>query len=333
VTCKERVKKAIAHEQTDIVPYQIGFTIPVYKSMQEYYKDPGFEAGIGNHLAGVEAALKWTEAKPDFLQDAFGVIWDKSVDKDIGVVSNAVIASKKDLDSYRFPDTRGKDLYAHIPAAINSCKDFFILGNIGFSLFERAWTMRGMENLLMDMVTDEGFVDALLDRILEFNLSLVEEQVKFPLDGFMFGDDWGQQHGLITGPKLWRRFIKPMIAKMYARVHRAGLPVWIHSCGDVDELFPDLIEAGLDVFNPFQPEVMDVYEMKKKFGGKLSFYGGLSTQKILPYGTPDDVRRETKKLMKEIGRDGGYILAPAHSIPRGTPPENIAALIETVNKQ
>lgn len=96
------------------------------------------------------------------------------------------------------------------------------------------------------------------------NWTLFHRGTKFPIDGFRFGDDWGQQHGLIMGPILWRRFIKPRIAKMYAKVHKKDLPVFIHSCGDVDELFPELIEIGVDVFNPFQPEVMDVYEMKKK---------------------------------------------------------------------
>jgi uroporphyrinogen decarboxylase len=120
---------------------------------------------------------------------------------------------------------------------------------------------------------------------------------------------------------------------MYEKVRAAGLPVTIHSCGDVDELFPELIEIGLDVFNPFQPEVMDVYEMKNKYGDKLTFWGGLSTQKTLPYGTPDDVKKEAKRLMQEIGAGGGYILSPAHAIPKDAPAENIAALIETVTKQ
>jgi uroporphyrinogen decarboxylase len=168
---------------------------------------------------------------------------------------------------------------------------------------------------------------------VDYNIKIVEQASKFEIDGVMFGDDWGQQSGMIMGPKLWRRFLKPRLAKMYKKVKDAGLFVFIHSCGDVTEVFPDLIEIGLDVFNPIQPEVIDVYEIKKKYGDKLSFFGGISTQKLLPYGTPDDVKREVRKFAKEIGNNGGYIIAPAHATPGDVPVENIIALIEAVQNQ
>lgn len=149
----------------------------------------------------------------------------------------------------------------------------------------------------------------------------------------MFGDDWGHQTGLIMGPKLWRQFIKPRIKQMYGLVKSKGKFVFIHSCGKVNEIFPDLIECGLDVFNPFQPEVMDVFEMKKKYGSSLSFYGGISTQRTLPYGTPAQVRDEVKRLLDVVGKNGGYIAAPAHDIPADAKPENIAAMIEVLRNQ
>lgn len=330
MTRKERVKLAIAHQETDFVPYQIDFTLPAFQKMQKYYNDPDFISKIGNHILGLGTAMGGEEVKPDFWRDEWGVIWDRRVDKDIGTVCNVVIEEKRDLDRLEFPDPRDPRRYAYWEEAISRAGDMFIVANLGFSLFERAWTLRGMENLLCDMLWDEGFVDELLDRILDFNLAVIEEATKYPIDGFMFGDDWGQQRGLIMGPRLWRRFIKPRIAKMYQKVHEAGLPVFIHSCGDVEDLFPELIEVGVDVFNPFQPEVMDVYKIKEKYGDKLCFWGGVSTQRTLPYGTPEDVREEAKRLMREIGKGGGYILAPAHSIPKDVPAENIAALIETV---
>jgi uroporphyrinogen decarboxylase len=107
----------------------------------------------------------------------------------------------------------------------------------------------------------------------------------------------------------------------------------IHCCGDVDELFDDLVDLGVNCFNPFQPEVMDPYEMKRRFGDRLSFWGGVSTQRLLPYGTPGQVREEVRRLMAEVGRDGGYILAPAHAIPGDAKPENVMAMIETINAQ
>jgi uroporphyrinogen decarboxylase len=119
---------------------------------------------------------------------------------------------------------------------------------------------------------------------------------------------------------------------MYGEVRRAGKFVMIHSCGDVDELFDDLVDAGLNCFNPFQPEVMDVDSLMARYRGKMSFHGGLSTQRVLPYGTPDDVRKATRHLL-DLGREGGYIFAPAHAVPKDAPLENMLAFIDEVQNQ
>ena len=134
------------------------------------------------------------------------------------------------------------------------------------------------------------------------------------------------------GPELWRRFIKPRAAEEYRACHAAGMKVLIHSCGDVSSIFDDLIEIGVDMFNPFQPEVMDVYALLKKYRGRLAFNGGLSTQRTLPYGTVADVRRESEQLLK-AGREGGYIFAPAHAVEGDVPLENMLAFIETAKAQ
>ena len=134
------------------------------------------------------------------------------------------------------------------------------------------------------------------------------------------------------GPNCWREFIKPQLKRMYGEVRRADRMVTIHSCGKVDELFDDLIEIGLNGFNPFQPEVMDVEELMQQYRGRLTFIGGLSTQKTLPYGTVEDVRRETRKLL-EMGRAGSYVFGPAHAVEGDVSVENMLAFIEEVQKQ
>jgi uroporphyrinogen decarboxylase len=120
---------------------------------------------------------------------------------------------------------------------------------------------------------------------------------------------------------------------MYDVVRSAGKYVSIHSCGDVDELLDDLVGIGLNCFNPFQPEVMDVYAMKKKYGDRLSFFGGISTQKTLPFGTVRQVQAEVRRLLEKVGQNGGYIAAPAHAIPADAKPENIAAMLAVLNNQ
>jgi uroporphyrinogen decarboxylase len=123
------------------------------------------------------------------------------------------------------------------------------------------------------------------------------------------------------------------VAALYGLVKCAGKRVFIHCCGKVDELFPELIACGVDVFNPFQPEVMDVEEMKRRHGREITFFGGISTQKTLPYGTSAQVREEVKRLIDRVGRDGGYIAAPAHDIPKDAKPENIATMIDVLRNQ
>ena len=334
MTNRERVLAALRHEQPDRTPYCIGFTYHAHAKMQAYYGDADFAAKLGNCLAqtSIGPARAWTEVAPDIWEDAFGVQWNRTIDKDIGNVCNQVV-TRENLADYQFPSLDDPPSDGHLDALIGAHPDKFTVGEIGFSLFERAWTLTGMENLLMAMMDDPDFAHGLLDRILEFNLRAIARGCRHGLDGIYFGDDWGSQTSVLMGPELWREYIKPRIAQMYAAVKRQGKFVFIHSCGKVDELFPELIDLGLDVFNPFQPEVIDVYAAKRTVGDRLSFFGGISTQRTLPYGTPEDTRAEVRRLIAEVGKNGGYIAAPAHAIPGDAKPENIAAMIEVLQGQ
>lgn len=334
MTPKERVISALTFKQPDKVPYDIGFTQPAHQKMAEYYGDPDFASKLGNHIMKLArySPEKWTEVKPGYLKDEFGVVWNRTVDKDIGVVDEYLI-KEPSLDGYQFPDPYREGLFDHYPAAIEANKDTFIESTIGFSLFERAWTLRGMENLLVDMIENPGFVHELLDAICDYNMVLINRSLEHNIDACHFGDDWGSQRGLIMGEERWREFIKPRLARMYGRVREAGKFVTIHCCGKVQSIFPDLIECGLNAFNPFQPEVMDPYEMKREYNGRLAFYGGISIQRLLPFGTPAEVKKEVKRLLREIGDGGGYIAAPSHALPGDIPAENIAAMIETLQEQ
>jgi uroporphyrinogen decarboxylase len=205
--------------------------------------------------------------------------------------------------------------------------------SIGFAVFERAWTLRGMENLLMDMYLHPAFVDELIERITDYNVVLINRALAYDTDCIRFGDDWGMQRGLIFGKKLWDRFIKPAYSRMFRLVKESGKDVMLHSCGDVKELFPDLIDMGLDIFNTFQPELMDPELMKREYGRHLTFYGGISTQRVLPFATPEEVKQNVREMIAKVGNGGGYIVAPTHSMPPDIPPANIAAFIEAVQNQ
>ena len=330
MTNKERVLAALSHRQPDRTPYMISFTQKSMSKMRDSYGN-GFLKSIDNCFHDVRPGPfpkeKWLDENT--WQDRFGVRWDRSIDKDIGNVCNCLIP-ERNLDNLYLPDLT--NVFEGFADQCASGNDKCVQLHIGFSLFERAWSMRGMENLFMDMMEAPKFVDELLDRICDYNVAMVNETIKYDIDAVHFGDDWGSQRGMLMSPKTWERFLMPRLARQYAAAKDAGKLVTIHSCGKVQEIFPRLIEIGLDCFNPFQPEVMDVYEMKRVYGDRLSFWGGISTQRLLPYGTPDEVKAEARRMMSEVGQDGGYILAPAHSIPGDAKPENIMALIEVVNE-
>jgi uroporphyrinogen decarboxylase len=308
------------------VPWSFSFTEDAKDKLRAHYGEADLEDALENHILPLGSDIGFFDDLGDHrVRDVFGVVWNRSVDRDIGIVENQVLREPS-LAGYSFPDPLDARFFADIPARIDRHGDRFRVFQLGFSLFERAWTLRGMENLLMDFYDHPHFVQELLDAIADYDVAQVREAVKYDIDAVYFGDDWGQQHGLLMGPRLWRKFILPVLGRMYGAVHEAGKYVFIHSCGDVDELFDDLIAIGLDCFNPFQPEVMDVASLLAGHRGRLTFHGGLSTQKTLPYGSVEDVERETRELLA-LGAEGSYILSPAHAVPADVPLENMLAFI------
>ena len=334
MTKRECFFRTVSHKQPDITPYHISFTKGALENMTEYCGGTDFLDKIGNCFTPVGFDLfgDEPEVSSGIVEDRFGVRWDRTVDKDIGVICNKLI-TEETLESYKFPDPDDEALYAGAQRAIDEAGDTIILGGFGFMIYERAWSLTGIQELLELMVLNKPFVHELFKRITDYNLRVVKNACELNIDGMRFGDDWGQQTGLIMGQDLWREFIKPCIKKIYEYVKSKDKFVMIHSCGKVQEIFPDIIECGVDIFNPFQPEVMDVYEMKQIYGDKLSFFGGISTQRLLPYGTKEETVLEVQKLLKEIGKNGGYIAAPAHDIPRDAKPENVLAMIDVLKNQ
>lgn len=314
------------------VPWSMGFTLEARQKLQRHFGCRDIEGPLENHLLQLGNAIGFFEQLDEVrFQDVFGVVWDRSIDKDIGNVTGCLLPEPT-LDGYEFPDPLDPRFFSPIAERIDQYADRFRVYQIGFSLYERAWTLRGMENLMMDFIEHPEFVRRLLHAIADYNIAQVRGALKYDIDAVYFGDDWGQQQGLQMGPRLWCEFILPELRRMYGVVREAGKYVMIHSCGDVDEVFDDLIAAGVNCFNPFQPEVMDVDDLLPRYRDRLTFHGGMSTQNTLPFGSVDDVRRETRHLLR-LGAEGRYIFAPAHDVESDVPLENILAMIEEVHRQ
>jgi len=335
MTKRERVTAAVRFTTPDFTPHNLGLTQQAQDALTELTGDPHYvEKHANNHIFDAYYMGDPVETFPgsERFKDDFGVIWNKSgVDKDIGVIDNFVIPEPDValIDTIPLPDI---GVLHKRYATLKDCKDDrFRIAEIGFSVFERAWTLCGMENLLIYMVTEPEFVEKLFEKILGINMRIMDVALRYEADGFHFGDDWGQQKGLIMGPSHWRRFIKPVIAEMYAKAAKKGLIVSQHSCGDISEIMDELVDIGLNVYNTVQPEIYDLAELRDKYKGKLTFWGGISTQRDLPYITPDAVYKLVHDTARTMSREGGYIAAPTHAVPCDVPAENIVAMIEAFN--
>ncbi len=346
---KQRIKNCIRYKELDIVPWQIDYTSEIAKqTMKELdlhktnftvlgkniFQYNALDDYFGNHICYIRstAVNSFVEVESNMWKDEWGVIWDRHIDRDIGTLKNILLESMN-VRTLNVPDPSDQKRFMHFEPMIEAHSNRYILVKISRCLFERGWSLRGMENLMMDFIMNPLFVHELFEIITDFNLKLLENLKVYPIDGVRFSDDWGGQRGLLMSPETWRIFIKPYLKIMYDRAHTLGYDVFIHTCGDVTLLLEDLIEIGVDVFNPFQPEVMDIEKIIEKYAGKLAFNGGLSIQKTLPFGSSKEVRDEVIHRLKLAREYGGYIISPAHDMPPDIPLENIKAMLEVLHGQ
>jgi uroporphyrinogen decarboxylase len=324
----------IAHRETDPVPYTLGFEGDVAERLDAYYGGPEWRDTLTSYMVTVGGVdtVQQTRVDETHVRDAFGGLWR---DNRRPWHQVAPVLSEPNLEGMEWPGLAR--FVPDVPAAQERARqasrahgDRFQVISIGWGLFEHSWRIRGFENALVDAATDPGFYAALLDRLTDLFLSFIAIWEDVPADAVMFGDDWGYQQGVILGPERWREFLKPRWARVYEAVHAQGKAVMSHSCGSVVDILPDLIEIGLDVLESVQPEArgMNPYQLKAQFGEQITFWGCLGSQSTIQFGTPETIRAEVRRLRAEMGRRGGYILAPAKALQPGTPVENAAAVVE-----
>jgi len=333
MTPREIVLAQIEHRETETIPYTLPLEESVALRLDEHYGQVDWRGQVTPYI--VRASVVDTDPKEwldeQYVRDGYGGIWRQDM-RPWHLETPPLPAAS--LDGYEFPAAESFYRPEWRDGALQTCKDYkdsFMVGNLGWGLFERSWNLRGFENALMDSLAEPEFYGEMLDRLMDLYLKFVDYSADLPLDGFLFGDDWGDQRGVILGPERWRKFLKPRWAKIYEAVHSHGKLVLSHSCGSVAEIIPDLIEIGLDVLESVQPEAagMNPYELKKRWGDKITFWGGLGSQSTIPHGTPGEIHAEVGRLKQEMGKGGGYILAPAKPLQPETPTENAAAIVES----
>ena len=326
MTKRELVRSALAHKDCPRVPYAVNFTseaLDLYgeRLLADYapervrtdYRDgrlslaEAVSIGIGNHMLSVYAPWwNWHNLPPQYFTD---------YDAPDGL-----------------PETIGTGSYEAFFEKMRYLRetyDIYLLATIWGSHWEKAYFARGIENFLGDLAGSPEWAQSLLDMIIRKNLVMLENFLTTPeIDGVMLGSDWGSQHDLIMSPTCWRTTVKQGEQVEYDLIHRYGKDVFVHSCGNIVRILGDLVDMGLQGLNPVQPECMDIDAIKRDHGHALTFYGGISTQRTLPYGTPEEVTAETLDTIRRMSAMGGYVTGPSQEIQTDVPYENVCALID-----
>lgn len=248
-----------------------------------------------------------------------------------------------DIASYPFPDPIEAGRFDGLRAMAEKVRAegrAFVLGNISAGMLEMGLWLRGFENYFCDLAGNRPLAEAICDKIIDLKMRYWEKALGLVgdlVDVIQEGDDYGGQHELLVSPRIWRAVFKPRLRQLFAHIKRCAPHVFIffHSCGSIGEIIPDLIEVGVDILNPVQVAAagMDSRQLKREFGKNLTFWGGgVDTQRVLPYGTPEMVRTEVKRRLDDFAPGGGFVFNTVHNIQADVPPENILAMRDALRQ-
>jgi uroporphyrinogen decarboxylase len=238
----------------------------------------------------------------------------------------------EEIENFPLPDYESIESWRDIETDVTGYHrhGYAVIGGLEMTIFEVSWYLRGMENLMSDLILTPSLAVVLLDRITNLRKFQARKFAEFDVDILALGDDIAMQTGMLMSPKMWRKWFKPRLAEVIeiAKETKPELLVQYHTDGDCREVIPDLIEVGVDILNPVQPECMDPVALKKQYGDVLSFSGTIGTQSTMPHGRPQDVLAEVKRMIQTVGEGGGLFLAPTHVLEPDVPWENVLAFVD-----
>ena len=340
MTSKQRVHAALRRQPVDRVPVFMWFHPQTARRLGSMLGVPPALVGAA---MGDDVRMTWVnnnyamegivhENDGEGHVDDWGIRWVKAGAFNQPVGFPLAGASRERVLEYRFPESSIDALLRLMDPVLAEKDRCFIGCDVSPCAFEMYWRLRGMEDAILDIATDPELARTMLARAAVFAKSLaVRACAELPIDWLWCGDDVAGQQSMVMSPSTWRSMIKPFLAEVFAAGRSRERWVAYHCCGALRPIIPDLIEMGLDVLNPVQAGCpgMDPLELKREFGDRLAFMGGMDTQDILPFGSASDVRKATERLIEGMTADGGgYILAASHTVPPETPDENIFAMYE-----
>ena len=241
-----------------------------------------------------------------------------------------------EIRSYPMPDYFNPSCYLNIQndTAQYQADGYAVLGSLEMTIFEVSWYLRGMENLFHDMLFRPDLAATLMDRITQIRIFQAATLARCGVDILALGDDIAIQTGMLMSPKMWRQWLKPRIKQVIdaAKAIKPDILIWYHTDGDCRQVIAELIEVGVDILNPVQPECLDPINLKGMYGDRLSFAGTIGTQTTMPFGKPADVRGVVEHMINTVGRGGGLLLAPTHVLEPDVPWENVLAFVEAAKE-
>ena len=350
LTSKERVRLAVQHKETDRVPVDWFARRDVTHKLREYLgletledlyvhvgvdfrqiliqeNDPEYQAKTNGVLGGnsQKSGVRYIMHDDGTYEDGWGVRWKLGSNQLYDEWISGPFADNDDLDSFKWPDVSIFESVESLKSRVAAHGDqYAIQGRLNLP-FKVAWFMRGMENFLCDMMVDPEFATDLLERAAAYEIEKGKRLVEAGCDIIGIYGDIAMQDRMLVNPDAWRTLEKPIVARMIKifREMNPDLIFFYHSDGDLSEVMPDLIEIGFNMINPIQPECMDVVEVKKKYGDKITMHGTISIQETLPNGTVEDVRKEVEDRIKYCGTNGGLVICPSNHVQNDTPLENL----------
>lgn len=366
---RERVLTSLSHEEPDRVPLDLGGlattieSVP-YDELKKYlgikgetrlflrdHVDPPEEVlerfGIDTRYIRIKPPKNFkVQIEPDnSYLDEWGTRWKKPEsslywDPVDHPLKDATI---EDLETYNWPDPhdpgRTEGLWEEAKR-LREKTDYAIVADTPLlGIFESASVcLRGIERFMMDLILDKPFAKALLDRVADIHIEFFRhylDAVGEYIDVIVVSDDLGCENGPLISPELYREIIKPAERKLWQFIkNNTKAYLFLHSCGSISKFIPDLIEIGVDILNPIQVSAkdMDTKRLKEEFGDRMTFWGGVDTQRVLPFGSPEEVEGEVKRRISDAAPGGGYVLTAVHNIQAGVPPENICMMYDAARK-